>query len=179
MIYHIHDKAFGMYIPEDEIIKRVKQIADQISADYQGRNPVFIGVLNGCFMFIAELFKHVQLDCTLNFVKLNSYEGLNSTGKVLETLGLQEDVSERDIIIVEDIVDTGNTMSAFIQTLKKKNPNSIKICTLLSKPEVHLNSIKLDYIGFEIPNKFVVGYGLDVDGLGRNLPCLYQIFNED
>ena len=130
-------------------------------------------------MFVGELFKHLTLDCNITFVKLASYKGTTSTGNIITAIGLEESLHDRDIIIVEDIVDTGNTMNAFLKTIIEKEPRSIKICTLLSKPDVLQHPIPLDYVGFEIPDKFVIGFGLDYDGLGRNLPDIYKIITEE
>ncbi len=179
MIRQFHGKEFRVFKPAEEIQKRVKQLGIEITEDYKDKNPIFLGILNGCFMFVADLFKHLGMDCTITFVKLASYKGTTSTGNVVTAIGLEESLYNRDIIIVEDIVDTGNTMQAFLETLKEKEPRSIKICTLLSKPDVHKNKLRLDYVGFDIPDKFVIGYGLDYDGLGRNLPNIYKIITED
>lgn len=180
MIRQFHNKEFRPYIPAEQINKRIKQLGAQITEDYKGKEaPIFLGILNGCFMFVAELFKYLEFDCSITFVKLASYKGTTSTGNIVTAIGLEESLHDKDIIIVEDIVDTGNTMKSFLETLKEKDPKSVKICTLLSKPEVHKHTIPLDYVGFDIPDKFVIGFGLDYDGFGRNLPDLYKIINED
>jgi len=179
MLRQFKGKEFRMFMPAEEIQKRIKEIGGEITEDYQDRNPVFLGILNGCFMFAGDLFKYLEIDCTITFVKLASYKGTTSTGNVLTAIGLEESLHDKDIIIIEDIVDTGNTMVAFLESLKAKEPRSIRICTLFSKPEVHKNKLHLDYVGFDIPNKFILGYGLDYDGLGRNLPDLYKIVSED
>lgn len=166
-------------MPAEEIQKRVKELGEQLTEDYKGKTPIFLGILNGSFMFVADLFKHLKMDCTITFVKLASYKGTTSTGNVVTAIGLEETLHDKDIIIVEDIVDTGNTMNAFLKTLEEKEPRSVKICTLLSKPTALKHPIPLDYVGFEIPDKFVLGYGLDYDGLGRNLPNLYKLVTED
>ena len=178
MLRHFHDKEFSPYLHADEINKRIKQLGAELSEDYKGKEPIFLGILNGCFMFAAELFKYLEFDCTITFVKLASYKGTTSTGNIITAIGLEESLRDRDVVIVEDIVDTGNTMNAFLKTIAEKEPRSVKICTLLSKPEVLQHPITLDYLGFEIPDKFVIGFGLDYDGLGRNLPDIYKIFNE-
>lgn len=178
MIRTFHNQEFRPYILAEELNKRIKQIGAQITKDYNGKEPpIFLGILNGCFMFVAELFKYLEIDCTITFVKLASYKGTTSTGNVVTAIGLEESLHDRDVIIVEDIVDTGATMHSFLQTLEKKEPRSIKICTLLSKPEALEFPVNIDYVGFEIPDKFVLGFGLDYDGLGRNLPDLYKIKN--
>ena len=180
MIRQFNNNEFRPYIPEEQLNKRIKQLGAQITEDYKGKeSPIFLGILNGCFMFVAELFKHLEFDCSITFVKLASYKGTTSTGNIVTAIGLEESLHDKDIIIVEDIVDTGNTMKSFLKTLSEKEPRSVKICTLLSKPDVHNHSIPLDYVGFEIPDKFVIGFGLDYDGLGRNLPDLYKIITED
>lgn len=179
MIRQFHGNEFRVFKPAEELQKRVKELGAELTEDYQDKNPIFLGILNGCFMFVGDLFKHLKFDCTITFVKLASYKGTTSTGNVVTAIGLEESLHDRDIVIVEDIVDTGNTMTAFLETLKEKEPRSVTICTLLSKPDVHQNKLPLDYVGFEIPDKFVIGYGLDYDGYGRNLPDLYKIINEE
>lgn len=179
MIRTFHSKEFCPYITAEEINKRIKQLGAEITEDYKRKDPpIFLGILNGCFMFVAELFKHLEFDCQITFVKLASYKGTTSTGNVVTAIGLEESLHDRDIIIVEDIVDTGTTMHAFLETLAKKEPRSVKICTLLSKPDALKYPVALDYVGFEIPDKFVIGFGLDYDGLGRNLPDLHKILND-
>jgi hypoxanthine phosphoribosyltransferase len=179
MLRQFNGKEFRKFMPAEEIQKRIKQLGAELSEDFHDKNPVFLGILNGCFMFAGDLFKYLEMDCTITFVKLASYKGTSSTGNVVTAIGLEESLHDKDIIIIEDIVDTGNTMVAFLETLKKKDPKSISICTLFSKPEVHKNKLALDYVGFEIPDKFILGYGLDYDGLGRNLPDLYKIVTEE
>ncbi len=171
----IKDKTFIPFIEEESLLDAVKKVAQQINKDYEGKQPVFLGVLNGSFMFFSDLLKSIDLSSTVSFVKLASYEGTNSKGVVNELIGLSEDISGKDIIIVEDIVDTGNTSEKLFQILGKKNPNSIKIATLLYKPEAYKKSHPVDYVGLEIPNAFVLGYGLDYDGLGRNLNSIFVL----
>jgi hypoxanthine phosphoribosyltransferase len=173
----VKDKSFRPYISEEEISASVDQVALAINADYKGSQPLFLGVLNGSFMFFGDLLKAIQLECTVSFVKLASYEGTNTTGIVNELIGLNEDISGRDVILVEDIVDTGNTLVKLFDSLSDKNPKSIKIATLLFKPAAYQKSYVIDYVGKEIPNDFVLGYGLDYDGLGRNLSSIY-VLNE-
>jgi len=171
----IKDKSFKPFITEENLQEAVAVVARNINKDYKGGSPLFLGVLNGSFMFASDLFKSIDLACTISFVKVASYEGTNTTGKVNELIGLNEDVSGRDIIVIEDIVDTGNTLEKLYAILKEKNPKSIKTASLLFKPEAYKKSIKVDYVGLEIPNAFVLGYGLDYDGLGRNLKSLYVL----
>lgn len=174
-IIAVKDKSFKPFISEEKLQESIKEIAKKINADYKGKSPIFLGVLNGSFMFFADLLKSIDLECTVSFVKLASYEGTETTGKVDELIGLNEDVSDRDIILIEDIVDTGNTLVKLYDILAVKNPASIKIATLLYKPEAYKKEHDIDYVGIEIPNAFVLGYGLDYDGLGRNLSSIYVL----
>lgn len=171
----LHDKTFGTYLSEQEIQEKIREIAQQINQDYAGKKPLFIAILNGSFMFAADLFKHLTIDAEICFIKLASYKGMKSSGNVVTAIGLDQDLYGRDVVIVEDIVDTGKTLHEFLPKLDHQQPNSLKIATLLHKPEATKFQLQLDYIGFSIPNKFVVGYGLDYDGLGRNLKEIYQL----
>ncbi|HEY0298773.1 MAG TPA: hypoxanthine phosphoribosyltransferase [Arachidicoccus sp.] len=171
----IHGKNFVPYISEAQIKEKVKEIAAQISKDYKGLRPIFIAILNGSFMFGSDLFKELDIEAEISFIKLASYKGTTSTGNVLTAIGLDADIHDRHVVIIEDIVDTGRTLSSFIPTLEHSQPKSLKLVTLLHKPEATIHPIKIDYLCFTIPNKFVVGYGLDFDGLGRNLKEIYQI----
>lgn len=171
----VHDKEFEPYLPEAEIQKRVKAIADQINNDYKGKRPLFIAILNGSFMFAADLFKYLTIDAEICFIKLASYKGTKSSGHIITAIGLDTDIIERDVIIVEDIVDTGKTLSEFLPQLHHQQPASLKIAALLHKPEALVYPVKIDYPGFSIPDKFVLGYGLDYDGLGRNLRELFRL----
>lgn len=175
MSIQVLDKTFVPYLSEQEIQDRINQLAIQISADYEGKNPLFIGILNGSFMFASDLFKNITTPSTISFIKLASYKGTTSTGTVIKSIGLEENLQDKDIIIIEDIVDTGKTMSAFIPSLQQLQPASIRICTLLHKPDALQFPLSLDYVGFNIPDKFVVGYGLDYDGYGRNSREIFQI----
>jgi hypoxanthine phosphoribosyltransferase len=171
----VHDKSFEIYLSESTILQRVKEMAAAISKDYEGRRPLFIAILNGSFMFASDLFKQLTIDAELCFIKLASYKGMKSSGNVITSIGLDDDLFGKDVIIVEDIVDTGKTLHNFLPKLDHQQPKSMKIATLLHKPEATEFPLQLDYIGFGIPNKFVVGYGLDYDGLGRNLKEIYQL----
>jgi len=174
-VIKVHDKSFGTYLSEATIQQRVKEIASSINTDYAGKKPLFICILNGSFMFASDLFKNLSIEAELCFIKLASYKGMKSSGKVVTSIGLEEDLFEKDVIIVEDIVDTGKTLHKFLPNLLHQQPKSLKIAALLHKSEATEYPLKLDYIGFDIPNKFVVGYGLDYDGLGRNLKEIYQL----
>ena len=174
-VIKVHDKSFESYLSEEKILQRVKEIAMAISKDYAGRRPLFIAILNGSFMFAADLFKHLTIEAELCFIKLASYKGLKSSGNVVTSIGLEDDLFGKEVIIVEDIVDTGKTLHNFLPKLRHQQPKSLRIATLLHKPEATEYPLDLNYIGFDIPNKFVVGYGLDYDGLGRNLKEIYQL----
>lgn len=165
--------TFVPYLTKEKIESRVKELAARIDHDFKGQKPLFICVLSGAFAFAADLFRSVKTDCEITFVRLSSYEGMGSTGKVKQMIGLTDDIEGRPVIVVEDIVDTGITMSNIVEDLAKKSPAKISIATLLHKPEALQRPLKLDYVGFEIPNKFIIGYGLDLDGLARNLPDIY------
>ena len=170
------DKIFVPYLTEDKIAAAVEDVAGKINADYSGKNPLFLVVLNGSFLFAADLLRSINSEgCEVSFVKFSSYVGTESTGKVKELIGLNENLEGRDVIIVEDIVDTGSTIVQMMDDLSKRNPRSVRIAALLFKPAAYKKHIKIDYAGIEIPNDFIVGYGLDYDGLGRNLKDIYVI----
>lgn len=171
----VHDKNFEIYLSEDTIQQRVKELARKINEDYKGKKPLFIAILNGSFMFASDLFKQLNIEAELCFIKLASYKGLKSSGKVVTSIGLEEDLYGKDVVIVEDIVDTGKTLHDFLPKLMHQQPRSLRIAALLHKSEATEFPLHIDYIGFDIPNKFVVGYGLDYDGLGRNLKEIYQV----
>lgn len=171
----VHDKQFVPYISAAEIDAACAQIAAQINADYAGKKPLFIAILNGSFLFAADLFRKLNIEAEISFIKLASYKGTTSTGKVITAIGLDERLQDRHIILLEDILDTGRTLFNFIPELQQQGPASLKIATLLTKPSARQFDIQPDYLGFEIPDKFVVGYGLDYDGLGRNIPSIYQL----
>ena len=166
-IIKVKDKSFTVTISERAIKRQIKRIADQINRDYEGKRPVFLAVLNGSFIFAADLLREIDLPCEISFVKLASYEGTNTTGSVREVIGLGIDITNRPVIIVEDIVDTGLTMAHMLDTLKKQNPESIDICTLLLKPSKLQVKLDIRYCCKQIPDDFVVGSGLDYDGFGR------------
>jgi hypoxanthine phosphoribosyltransferase len=169
----LHDKEFTGYLTADELDTAVRAVAARINEDYAGRCPLFVAVLNGSFMFAADLLKHLSVDCEIAFIRVASYAGTQSTGKIRELLGLHDDVRGRDVILLEDIVDTGHTMRALLTQLTEKEPASLEVATLFFKPASLQHEISLRYVGLEIPNDFIVGYGLDYDGLGRNLPDVY------
>ena len=174
-IIKVKDKSFTVTISERAIKRQIKRIADQINRDYEGKRPVFLAVLNGSFIFAADLLREIDLPCEISFVKLASYEGTNTTGSVREVIGLNVDITGRPVIIVEDIVDTGLTMAHMLDTLKKQNPESIDICTLLLKPSKLQVKLDIRYCCKQIPDDFVVGYGLDYDGFGRNTKDIYTL----
>lgn len=171
----IKDKTFETLIPEEEILRRVKVVADKISNDLKGKNPLLLGVLNGSFIFAADLMRMLTIESEISFVKMSSYEGTESTGNVKKLVGLNENIEGRTVVIVEDIVDSGLTMERMLEYLKDFKPADIRICTLLLKPENLKRKLDIDYVAMEIPNDFIVGYGLDYDGLGRNLRDIYVV----
>ena len=174
-IIQVHDKQFEPYLAANTISERIKSLAAQLSAEYSGKKPLFIAILNGSFMFASDLFKELTIDAEICFIKLASYKGTKSTGHVITAIGMDMDIFGREVVILEDIVDTGKTLSEFLPQLKHQQPASMKIVALLHKPEATVFPIKIDYLGFSIPNKFVVGYGLDYDGLGRNIREIYKL----
>lgn len=171
----VHDKQFEPYLTSEEIALRIKMVAQQINADYSGKKPLFIAILNGSFMFASDLFKEITIDAEICFIKLASYKGSKSTGHVITAIGLDMDIIGREVIVIEDIVDTGKTLSEFLPQIHHQQPASVKIVALLHKPDAMVYPVKIDYLGFSIPNKFVVGYGLDYDGLGRNIREIYRL----
>jgi hypoxanthine phosphoribosyltransferase len=172
----IHDKHFEPYLSPEVLQERVNALGQAITADYEGKEPLLIAVLNGSFMFAADLFRAVRIPASISFVKLASYEGMASSGTVLESIGLSEAIRNRHLVVLEDIIDTGRTLHHFIAQLQQQEPASISIATLLLKPSnIQFPQLPVTYTGFSIPDKFVVGYGLDYDGLGRNLPGIYQL----
>jgi hypoxanthine phosphoribosyltransferase len=171
----VKDKSFILFLDEKTIQKRITELGFEISRDFESKNPVIVGVLNGSFMFLSDLSKKITVEAEVTFIKISSYSGESSTGKVKNLIGLESKLEGRHVIVVEDIVDTGLSMLHLTQQLHEINPASISLVTLLYKPEALKYNIPLDYVGFEIPNKFVVGYGLDYDGYGRNFPEIYQL----
>lgn len=172
----LHDKYFKPYLSEEKIAKHVSFLAEQIKKDLdEGEIPLFIGILNGSFMFAADFIRNFEGDCEISFVKLASYQGTESAGKVKQLVGINEDLEGRTVVILEDIIDTGNTLTEIYQIFKDKKLKQLKIATLFFKPDVFRKELPIDYIGLSIPDKFIVGYGLDYDGLGRNLASIYQI----
>lgn len=174
-VIQVLDKQFSPYIENEKIIDAVKNIADSINLEYSEKKPLFISVLNGSFIFSADLFRQLTIPCEISFVKLSSYNGTASCGDVNSLIGLTEDVTGRDVIILEDIVDTGLTLEKLRLDLLKSNPASVKIAALLFKPNAFKASYKIDFSGFSIPNDFIIGYGLDYNGYGRNYPDIYKI----
>ena len=176
-VIKVKDKEFEPFIPAAEIEKVVQQMADRINADFKGKNPLFLAVLNGSFVFAADLLRKISIPCNISFVKFSSYAGTSTTAEVKEIIGLSENIKGRHVIIVEDIIDTGLTMDLILTNLSKLDPAGLKIACFCHKPEAFRKSFRIDYIGMSIPDKFIVGYGLDYDGYGRNLPDIYRITN--
>ncbi|MBC8344455.1 MAG: hypoxanthine phosphoribosyltransferase [Bacteroidetes bacterium] len=174
----VFDKDFELFIEQDKILIRVSELASQINRDYAGKEVLFLSILNGSFFFTSDLLKEIHLHCELSFVKLASYQGLNSSGKVKVLIGLMKSLKDKNVIILEDIVDSGRTMKEMLNSLAEHDPASIKIATLLFKKEALIEKIDPDYVGFEVPDKFLVGYGLDYNEQGRNHPSLY-VLKED
>ncbi|MBP7856592.1 MAG: hypoxanthine phosphoribosyltransferase [Prevotella sp.] len=174
-IVQIKDKTFKTFIPEQEILQRVKAVADRLNHDMEGKNPLFLAVLNGSFMFAADLMRNITIPSEISFVKLASYQGTTTTGEVKEVIGINEDLTGRTVVIVEDIVDTGFTMKRMLETLGTRGPESLHICTLLLKPGKLQVKLDVEYAAMEIPNDFIVGYGLDYDQQGRNLRDIYTL----
>lgn len=171
----VHDKAFEPYLSAGTIAEKIAEMAAAINRDYAGKRPLFIAILNGSFIFASDLFKSISIEAEICFIKLASYKGAKSTGHVVTAIGLDTDIFDRHVIIIEDIVDTGKTLNEFLPQLQHQQPASLVIAALLHKPDANVYPIKIDYMGFSIPNKFVVGYGLDYDGLGRNIKEIYQV----
>ncbi len=171
----LHDKQFVPFISAQEIDFAIQKMVTQIETDLGDEIPVFIGVLNGSFMVVSDFVKKYTKPCEVSFVKMSSYSGMSSTNEVKELIGLNQDLAGRSVVVIEDIIDTGHTIVELEELFKKQNLKNFKIATLFLKPEAYKKDVKIDYVGIEIPNKFIVGFGLDYDGLGRNLPEVYQL----
>lgn len=171
----IHDKHFDPFLSAEEIQKQIKRVASEIDDDFSGKPVVFVGVMNGSFRFVSDLIEHIEWPCEVSFIKMASYEGTETTGKVNQLIGFNEPLQGKHLIVLEDIVDTGGTVERIDSELKQQDPASVSFATLLYKPEAYKKEIEIKYVGFEIPNDFIVGYGLDYDGLGRNLNSIYKI----
>ena len=171
----VHDKTFRPFLTVQQIDEQIKRLGLELSRDYAGKRPLFIAILNGSFMFASDLFKEISVEAEICFIKLASYKGTKSSGNVITSIGLDENLKDRHVIILEDIVDTGKTLSEFLPQLANQQPASLKIAALLHKPDALVHPLKIDYLGFNVPNKFLLGYGLDYDGLARNLREIYQL----
>lgn len=171
----LHDKRFEPFITAQELDKAIDAVAAKVTARYAGKVPLFLGVLNGSYFFASELMRRLDFNCEISFVKVASYHGTVSSGTVRELIGLQERITGREVVLVEDIVDTGNTIAHAMDSLQEKSPGSLAVASMLMKPDVYKKDIPVDFVAMKIPNVFVVGSGLDHDGLGRNLPGIYRI----
>ncbi|MEZ5000305.1 MAG: hypoxanthine phosphoribosyltransferase [Bacteroidales bacterium] len=174
----VHDRIFTKFISEEDLARRIKVMADNLNSSLAGKDILFLGILNGSFMFIADLYRQVRLESTISFLKLSSYLGTQSTGHIKELIGLNEKITGKTVVVVEDIIDTGRTLNDIVADLEEKGAESIVVVTLLYKPQAYEGNHGIDFIGFEIPNDFVIGYGLDYDGFGRNLPAIYKLSEE-
>ena len=174
----IKDKTFESTMPEAEIKQRVRELAQQMSRDLEGKNPLFLAVLNGAFIFAADLMREMTSPCEISFVKLASYQGITSTGTIQEVIGINEDLTDRTVVILEDIVESGLTIKRMMEQIVTRNPASVQVCTLFFKPEKLKEDLKIDYVAFSIPNDFILGYGLDYDQQGRGLRDLYTLVSE-
>lgn len=177
-VIQVKDKKFVPYLTAAQIDEQIKRLGSEINKDYDGKKPLFIAILNGSFMFASDLFKELTIEAEICFIKLASYKGTKSTGQVITSIGLDTSLKDRHVIIIEDIVDTGKTLSEFLPQLENQQPASLKIASLLHKPEALAHPVKIDYLGFSVPDKFLLGYGLDYDGLARNLKEIYQLTEE-
>jgi len=174
----VFDKKFKPYISATKLAEQIKRVGEEINRDYEGKKPLFIAILNGSFMFASDLFKELTCDPEICFIKLASYKGTKSTGNVITSIGLDEPLKDRHVVVLEDIVDTGKTLHEFLPQLVNQQPSSLKIVALLHKPEALEHPLTVDYLGFSVPNKFLLGYGLDFDGKARNLPEIYQLIED-
>jgi len=177
-IIQVHDRHFEPFIPEEAIQKEVKRLALEMNRDLAGKDPIFLGILNGAFMFASDLYKQLTFPCQITFLKLASYSGTESTGSVKQLIGINRDLKDRVVVVLEDIVDTGVTLETIIRQLSGYEPKEIRVATFLHKPEATVREVKLDYVGMKIPNNFILGYGLDYDGYGRNFREIYQLVGE-
>lgn len=175
----LKDKTFKLFIPESELFERIQKVADRLNSDMKDKNPLLLAVLNGSFMFAADLMRRLTIPCEISFVKLASYQGTTSTGKIKEVIGINEDLTDRTVVIVEDIVESGLTIKRMVESLGTRNPKSVHVCTLFQKPELLKENIKVDYVAIPIPNDFIVGYGLDYDQQGRQLRDVYTLVSEE
>ncbi len=174
-VLQVHDKKFKPFLSALQIDEQIKRLATEIDKDYKNKRPLFIAILNGSFMFASDLFKEITIEAEICFIKLASYKGTKSSGQVITAIGLDIDLHGRDVIVIEDIVDTGKTLSHFLPQLQHHQPSSLKIAALLHKPQATVYPIVINYLGFTVPNIFLLGYGLDYDGLGRNIKEIYQL----
>jgi hypoxanthine phosphoribosyltransferase len=174
----VRDKEFSLFLTAEDIDKAVEQVAEMINIDMKGRDPLFLCVLNGAYVFASDLLKKVNVDCEISFVKLSSYVGTKTTNTVRELIGLDHILTNRTVVVIEDIIDTGLTMSYTMEKLRNLGASDVRIATLLFKPEAFKKNYPIDYVGIVIPNEFIVGYGLDYDGFGRNLPNIYKIIED-
>lgn len=174
----IRDKSFNRYLSEKKIRERVQELAKNLNRDLEEQRPLFLAILNGSFMFAADLFRSITIDAEISFIKLASYKGTRSSGRIITSIGLDNDLYDRTVVILEDIVDTGRTLHEFLPQIRHQHPRKLLIASLLSKPDALAFPIQIDYLGFAIPDKFIVGYGLDYEGLGRNLRHIYQLAEE-
>ncbi|MBP7496467.1 MAG: hypoxanthine phosphoribosyltransferase [Bacteroidales bacterium] len=175
----LNNKEFDLYINYYNIIKAISLLATEIERDYKCKKPLFLVILNGAFMFAGELFKRVNIDCEISFIKYSSYKNTKSTGKIHKIIGLNEDIANKNIIIIEDIIETGTTIESLIKDIKKLKPKSVAITTLLHKPLAFKSNFKIDYLGLNITDDFIIGFGLDYNGLGRNYSDIYKIVNNN
>jgi hypoxanthine phosphoribosyltransferase len=171
----VKDKLFSVFIPASQIESVVTEMAGRVNRDYEGKKPLFLAILNGSFVFAADLMRKITIPCNISFVKFSSYQGTETTSNVKQLIGLNEDIKGRHVVLVEDIVDTGITLDMLLGELQKHEPADVKIACFCHKPDAFRKSYKIDYVGMNIPNEFIVGYGLDYDGYGRNLPDIYKI----
>jgi len=177
-IIRVHDKFFKPFITEKEIQREVTRIAGEMNSDLARQDPIFLGILNGAFMFAGDLYKQLTFPCQISFLKLASYSGTQSTGSVKQLIGINRDLKDRVVVVLEDIVDTGVTLETIIRQLSGYEPEKIKVATFLYKPDAALKEVKLDYVGMEIPNNFIIGYGLDYEGYGRNFRDIYRLVDD-